>query len=190
MSSGAPRSQTLQRSLPVSQGGLPCLHQHSSSGHPAGSICTAPTPTRPPTSTGSSSAGPPNRPGPEFGGYFTFLKDGNHVAGCMHNDGQQGYPDAWTVYLTTDDTERTAAAASANGGQVHLAPMAVADNGMMAMVADPGQAAVGIWQPGTQKGFERTERDRHSRLVRAADAGLRRERRLLPRRVPVGCAQR
>ena len=41
--------------------------------------------------------------GPEFGGYFTFLKDGKHVAGCMHNDGQQGSPDAWTVYLMTDD---------------------------------------------------------------------------------------
>jgi uncharacterized protein len=92
--------------------------------------------------------------GPEFGGYFTFLKDGKHVAGCMHNDGQQGYPDAWTVYLTTDDIERTAAAASTNGGQVYLEPMAVADNGKMAMVADPGQAAVGIWQPGTQKGFD------------------------------------
>ena len=46
--------------------------------------------------------------GPEFGGYFTFLKDGKHVGGCMHNDGEQGYPDAWTVYLTTDDIERTA----------------------------------------------------------------------------------
>ena len=32
--------------------------------------------------------------------------------------------------------------------------MDVADNGKMAMVADPGQAAIGVWQPGTQKGFE------------------------------------
>ncbi len=92
--------------------------------------------------------------GPEFGGYFTFLKDGKHIGGCMHNDGQQGYPDAWTVYLATDDIERTVADAAAKGGQVHLAPMAVADNGTMAMVADPGQGAIGVWQPGTQKGFE------------------------------------
>jgi predicted enzyme related to lactoylglutathione lyase len=89
-----------------------------------------------------------------FGGYFVFSKDGKVVAGCMANDGEQGYPDAWTTYLTTDDVERTADAATANGGQVHLAPMDVADNGKMAMVGDPGQAAIGVWQPGTQKGFE------------------------------------
>ena len=92
--------------------------------------------------------------GPEFGGYFTFLKDGKHVAGCMHNDGQEGSPDAWTVYLMTDDAARTAAAAAAKGGRVLLEPMAVAENGTMAMVADPGQAAIGIWQPGNQKGFD------------------------------------
>ena len=92
--------------------------------------------------------------GPEFGGYFTFLKDGKHVAGCMHNDGQQGSPDAWTVYLMTDDITRTAEAAAANGGQVHLQPMDVAQNGRMAIVGDPGQATIGVWQPGTQNGFE------------------------------------
>ena len=89
-----------------------------------------------------------------FGGYFVFTKDGKVVAGCMANDGEQGYPDAWTTYLTTDDAQRTADAAAAKGGHVHLAPMDVADNGRMAMVGDPGQAAIGVWQPGTQKGFE------------------------------------
>ena len=24
-----------------------------------------------------------------FGGYFTFTKDGRHIAGCMANDGEQ-----------------------------------------------------------------------------------------------------
>ena len=89
-----------------------------------------------------------------FGGYFTFTKDGKHVGGCMHNDGQTGLPDVWTVYLMTDDIEATAAAAPANGGRVDLAPMKIAENGSMAMLADPGQAPVGVWQPGTQKGFE------------------------------------
>jgi predicted enzyme related to lactoylglutathione lyase len=91
---------------------------------------------------------------PEFGGYFTFLKDGKHVAGCMANDGTQGYPDAWTVYLTTDDADRTTEAAAANGGRVDLAPMDVAENGRMAMVVDPGGATIGVWQPGSQKGFD------------------------------------
>jgi uncharacterized protein len=92
--------------------------------------------------------------GPEFGGYFTFQKDGKTVAGCMHNDGEQGYPDAWTIYLMTDDIERTVEAAAANGGQVHIEPMDIAQNGRMAMVGDPGQAAVGVWQPGNQSGFD------------------------------------
>jgi predicted enzyme related to lactoylglutathione lyase len=92
--------------------------------------------------------------GPEFGGYFTFLKDGKHVGGCMSNDGAEGYPDAWSVYLTTDDIERTVEAARAKGGHIHVGPMAVAENGTMAMVGDPGGAAIGVWQPGTQQGFE------------------------------------
>ena len=52
--------------------------------------------------------------GPEFGGYFTFLKDGKHVGGCMANDGQKGYPDAWTIYLQTDDAEALALAVLAD----------------------------------------------------------------------------
>jgi uncharacterized protein len=89
-----------------------------------------------------------------FGGYFTFTKDGKHIGGCMHNDGQQGMPDAWTVYLRTDDIEGVAQAVPGSGGRVDLAPMAVPPNGTMAIVADPGQASVGVWQPGTQQGFE------------------------------------
>jgi len=95
-------------------------------------------------------------PDERFGGYFTFTKDGKHVGGCMHNDGQTGAPDAWTVYLTTEDIAATAEAAAVSGGRVDVAPMAIADNGSMAIVADPGQASVGVWQPGTQAGFEVT----------------------------------
>ena len=44
-------------------------------------------------------------PGPEYGGYLLFQKDGKVVAGCMANDGEQGVPDAWTIYLSTDDAD-------------------------------------------------------------------------------------
>ena len=90
----------------------------------------------------------------EFGGYFTFLQDGKTVAGCMANDGQQGMPDAWTTYLTTDDVGRTAADAKAKGGQVHLEPMQVAENGSFAIIGDPGGAGIGAWQPDQVTGFE------------------------------------
>jgi uncharacterized protein len=93
-------------------------------------------------------------PGPEYGGYFIFQRDGKAVAGCMGTDGEQGYPDAWTVYLNTDDADRTAADANAHGGQVHMDVMDITQNGRMTMISDPGGAAVGAWQPIDVKGFE------------------------------------
>src|SRR5215210_2297887 len=73
-----------------------------------------------------------DEPDEEFGGYFTFRKDGVLVAGGMAV--QPGMPDVWSVYLTTDDAEKTVAAATSGGGQVVVEPMAVADLGTMAFV--------------------------------------------------------
>jgi uncharacterized protein len=87
----------------------------------------------------------------EFGGYFNFRKDGVLVAGGMA--AQPGMPDGWSVYLTTDDAEKTVETAVAHGGQVIVPPMAVTDLGTMAFVTDPGGAAVGLWQPGTHQGL-------------------------------------
>lgn len=91
-----------------------------------------------------------------FGGYFVFTKDGRPVAGCMRNDGEQGYPDAWGVHLRTDDVEAVARATPEHGGSVEFGPMVVGENGSSAMVRDPGGAAVGAWQPANMQGFEVT----------------------------------
>jgi predicted enzyme related to lactoylglutathione lyase len=64
-----------------------------------------------------------------------------------------GIPDVWSVYLATDDAGKATEAAEANGGQVHVTPMVVGEFGTMAVVADPGGAAIGIWQPGLHRGF-------------------------------------
>ncbi len=88
----------------------------------------------------------------EYGGYINFQKDGLPVAGAMKNDGRSGAPDAWTVYLATDDA-KAAVAAVTNGGQVVAPAMEVMDLGSMAVVTDAGGAAIGIWQPGSHKGF-------------------------------------
>lgn len=93
-------------------------------------------------------------PGAEYGGYVVFQRDGKAVAGCMGNTGEEGYPDAWTVYLHTDSADRTIADARANGGQVAIEPMDITANGRMAMVVDPGGAAIGIWEPKEVKGFD------------------------------------
>jgi uncharacterized protein len=94
-----------------------------------------------------------DEPAEEFGGYFTFYKDGVRVAGGMHNDGQSGAPDVWSIYLACEDAKATADAAKANGGQVMVEPMEVMDLGSMLVVSDPGGGVIGGWQPGTHQGF-------------------------------------
>jgi uncharacterized protein len=92
-------------------------------------------------------------PNEEHGGYFNFRKDGVRVAGCMSS--QPGVPvtDVWSIYLATDDADKSVEAATAEGGQVLVPPMQVSELGTMAFIADPGGAGVGLWQPGTHCGF-------------------------------------
>jgi predicted enzyme related to lactoylglutathione lyase len=92
-------------------------------------------------------------PNPEFGGYFNFAKDGARVAGCMSSQPDTGMPDVWSVYLAVDDAAKTLEAAVAAGGRVIVPAMVVGEFGTMAVVTDPGGAAIGIWQPGTHPGF-------------------------------------
>jgi uncharacterized protein len=92
-------------------------------------------------------------PAEEFGGYFSFRKDDVRVGGCMAAQAGAGMPDAWSVYLATDDAAKTLDTAVAEGGQVLVQAMAVADLGTMGVVADTGGAAIGLWQPGSFGGF-------------------------------------
>jgi uncharacterized protein len=92
-------------------------------------------------------------PNPEFGGYFNFTQDGVRVAGCMASQPDAGMPDVWSVYLATDDARKTVDTAAAHGGQTIVPAMEVGELGTMAVVLDPGGAAVGMWQPGLHRGF-------------------------------------
>ena len=94
-----------------------------------------------------------SEPQEQFGGYFNFSKDGVLVAGGMPKQPGMDAPDTWSVYLATDDAQKTIEAAAAHGGQVLVAAMQVADLGTMAVVTDAGGAAIGMWQPGLHKGF-------------------------------------
>ncbi len=89
----------------------------------------------------------------EFGGYLNFRHDDVRIAGCMASQPESAAPDQWSVYLATDDATKTVDAVTASGGQVILPPMVVSDLGTMAVVADAGGAAVGLWQPGLHRGF-------------------------------------
>ena len=89
----------------------------------------------------------------EFGGYFSFRKDDVRVAGCMPSQPSAGMPDAWSVYLASDDAGKTLEAAVAHGGQVRVPAMTVGDLGTMAFVTDASGAGIGVWQPGVFPGF-------------------------------------
>ncbi|HEV7526488.1 MAG TPA: VOC family protein [Acidimicrobiia bacterium] len=92
-------------------------------------------------------------PNAEFGGYWNFVKDDILIAGGMRNDGSSGAPDTWSIYLATDNAQATIDAATAKGSQVIVPAMPVGDLGTMGVVTDPGGAAIGLWKPGTHKGF-------------------------------------
>jgi len=94
-----------------------------------------------------------DEPSEEFGGYFSFRKDGALVAGGMPAMPGAGPTDVWSVYLATDDAEKTLETAAAEGGQPIVEAMVVGEEGTMGVIADPGGAAIGIWQPGRHKGF-------------------------------------
>lgn len=91
-------------------------------------------------------------PGPDYGGYKNFAKDGVMVAGLMRGDGSMpaGF---WSLYLKTDDIDTTVRAAAARGATIVLAPHDVQAKVRFAMLADPGGAEFGVWQPGGHEGF-------------------------------------
>jgi uncharacterized protein len=90
--------------------------------------------------------------GDEFGGYINFFKDGVQIAGCMAAQ-PEGVANVWSVYLAVTDAKATCDAAVEHGGSVMMPAMDVGDLGTMAVLVDPGNAVIGIWEPKVHKGF-------------------------------------
>jgi predicted enzyme related to lactoylglutathione lyase len=88
--------------------------------------------------------------GDEYRGYVLAQRDGHATAGI--GPLPEGAPNAWTLYMASDDADATAAAVTANGGVVVVPPADVGDVGRMAIAADPTGAAFGVWQPGQHIG--------------------------------------
>jgi len=95
----------------------------------------------------------PEDQGEDMGHYTIMRKDGRSAAGDMQVMGE-GQPCAWTTYVSVEDAEATAQAVTQAGGSVLAAPMDVSDIGRMAVLADPGGAVFGIWQPKSFIGAE------------------------------------
>jgi predicted enzyme related to lactoylglutathione lyase len=91
--------------------------------------------------------------GDEYGGYTTFTLNGLAVAGAGPLFGE-GQPTAWSTYVSTADSDATAARVDAAGGKILVAPFDVGDQGRMAAFLDQAGAPFSVWQPGTAPGAE------------------------------------
>jgi predicted enzyme related to lactoylglutathione lyase len=89
----------------------------------------------------------------ETGGYGMFKLRGKSVAGVGPLM-QEGQPQVWSTYVSTDDADAVAARATQAGGAVLVEPMDVMDAGRMAFVVHPAAGAIGVWQPGRTIGAE------------------------------------
>jgi predicted enzyme related to lactoylglutathione lyase len=93
-------------------------------------------------------------PSEEFGGYFMFTRNGVPVAGGMGAMGDDmPATNTWTIYLASDDMDKTSAAVVAGGGQIAFPSMPVADLGIQLVLVDPTGAHLGAWQPKAFPGF-------------------------------------
>lgn len=91
--------------------------------------------------------------GEEYGGYVSFRRDGHLVAGLgAAMEGQQ--PNTWLTHLLVEDASAAERAALAAGAQALAPTMTIGDQGRLAVVADPGGAVIGLWEPQEHRGFE------------------------------------
>ncbi|MCU1453255.1 MAG: Glyoxalase/bleomycin resistance protein/dioxygenase [Acidimicrobiales bacterium] len=91
--------------------------------------------------------------GPDAGGYrIATLKD-KGVAG-LGVQMSQDMPPFWSVYVSSEDTDATAAKAVEAGGTVVVEPMDVMEAGRMAVLQDATGSFISVWQPGETIGAE------------------------------------
>jgi predicted enzyme related to lactoylglutathione lyase len=91
--------------------------------------------------------------GEAAGHYTMFRQDGRAVAAVgPHMTPDQ--PTVWTTYVSTPNAEETARKVTEAGGQVVSPPMAVMEEGTMAVFADPTGAVFAVWQPANMKGAD------------------------------------
>lgn len=86
--------------------------------------------------------------------YTNLRQDGRLVAGLAGKMGQQ-MPDAWSVYVASDDVGATLAAVTEAGGQVVVGPEDIPGGvGTFGVFVDPNGAFCGAWKAGSHLGAE------------------------------------
>ena len=88
------------------------------------------------------------------GTYRFFRLDGRDAAAAGPLPPElaaQGVPSHWNVWVA-GNADEVVAKARAAGGQVLMEPATLGPSGRLAMVADPGGAAIGVWEAGEHVG--------------------------------------
>jgi uncharacterized protein len=75
--------------------------------------------------------------------YSMARRDGHYVAALYSAD----QPPHWNCYVTVASADETADKAAANGGSIMAEPFDVMEVGRMAVITDPGGAALSVWEP-------------------------------------------
>ena len=92
--------------------------------------------------------------GPEFANYHMITRHGASVGGAMSQmESDADQPAAWTIYLKSDDIERSLTDTAAAGGSVIVPAMPMPGLGSMGVVITPGGEGMGIWQADGFEGF-------------------------------------
>ena len=81
------------------------------------------------------------------GAYSLAQIDGKDVAAIAPMPpGSDGIPTHWNSYVSVPDVEATVALVEGAGGTVVMPPFDVMDAGRMAVVQDPTDAMINVWQ--------------------------------------------
>lgn len=96
-------------------------------------------------------AGPGPMPGGPDAEYWVARVRDHDVAGIGSRTGDD-VPQAWNTHVAVASADAVAEAAHAAGGHVVLAPFDVPPAGRMAVIADPADAMLTLWQAGQRAG--------------------------------------
>jgi hypothetical protein len=78
---------------------------------------------------------------------MTLPASGEAVSGICHaRGGNAEIPGGWLIYITVADVEASAAACTANGGEVLVGPKGLA-GGRFCVIRDPSGATAALYQP-------------------------------------------
>ena len=83
----------------------------------------------------------------DYSDYSMTLPGGEAVSGICHARGSNAeIPGGWLIYITVADVEASAAACTANGGQILVEPKGLA-GGRFCVISDPSGATAALYQP-------------------------------------------